>query len=104
VSNSPDWTVMLMSAMILTRSTNNPGRSADSTTSKLEWNIGGDQINVNHIGKANNSNLTNQRPYWASKVWINLIHTLERIMHFNIQNPLETNMAIVIPDEKCINE
>lgn len=38
VSNSPDWTLMLMSEMILTRSTSNPGRSAVSTTSKLKWN------------------------------------------------------------------
>lgn len=43
VSNSPDWTLMLMSEMILTRSTSNPGRSAVSTTSKLKWNNTGIQ-------------------------------------------------------------
>lgn len=36
VSNSPDSTVMLMSVIIFTRSTSNPGRSADSTVSKLQ--------------------------------------------------------------------
>jgi len=36
VSNSPDSTAMLMSVIIFTRSTNNPGRSAVSTYSKLQ--------------------------------------------------------------------
>ena len=36
VSNSPDSTAMLMSVIIFTRSTSNPGRSAVSTYSKLQ--------------------------------------------------------------------